>query len=67
MIVYDNPGTPTFGRLRTLHVRSTAPTQRESTDFDHWQNWVRFDVHQSDLFEEGLVAVPSTWTFNHLM
>ena len=33
-----------------------------TTEFDHCRNWVRFDVHQDELFEEGVVAINSSWT-----
>lgn len=32
-----------------------------TTEYDHCQNWIRFDVHQTNLFEEGVVAINSTW------
>ena len=51
----------------TYYISVACTDTTGTTDYDHCKNWVRFDVHQSDLFEEGLVAVPSTWTLNHLM
>ena len=61
-------GIPKLPLLEGTYYISVACTDTTgTTDYDHCQNWVRFDVHQSDLFEEGLVAVPSTWTLNHLM
>ncbi|MHB1129476.1 MAG: Wzt carbohydrate-binding domain-containing protein, partial [Ilumatobacteraceae bacterium] len=36
-----------------------------TTEYDHCQNWVRFDVHQIDLFEEGVVTIPATWQVQH--
>ena len=66
--VVVNVAIPELPLLEGTYYISVACTDTTgTTDFDHCQNWVRFDVHQSDLFEEGLVAVPSTWTFNHLM
>ena len=66
--VVVNVAIPELPLLEGTYYISVACTDSTgTTDFDHCQNWVRFDVHQSDLFEEGLVAVPSTWTFNHLM
>jgi ABC-2 type transport system ATP-binding protein len=35
-----------------------------TTEFDHCRNWVRFDVHQDQLFEEGIVAINSSWTLS---
>ena len=61
-------GIPKLPLLEGTYYISVACTDTTgTTDYDHCKNWVRFDVHQNDLFEEGLVAVPSTWTFNHLM
>ena len=51
----------------TYYISVACTDATGTTDYDHCQNWVRFDVHQNDLFEEGLVAVPSNWTINHLM
>ena len=61
-------GIPKLPLLEGTYYISVACTDTTgTTDYDHCKNWLRFDVHQNDLFEEGLVAVPSTWTFNHLM
>ena len=63
-----NIAIPKLPLLEGTYFISVACTDTTgTTDYDHCQNWVRFDVHQSDLFEEGLVAVPSTWTLDHLM
>ena len=32
-----------------------------TTEYDHCQNWIRFEVHQTNLFEEGVVAITSSW------
>ena len=65
--VVVNIAIPKLPLLEGTYYISVACTDTTgTTDFDHCQNWVRFDVHQSDLFEEGLVAVPSIWTLNHL-
>ena len=29
--------------------------------FDHWEKRIRFDVHQYDTFDEGIVQIESTW------
>ena len=66
--VVVNIAIPKLPLLEGTYYISVACTDTTgTTDFDHCKNWVRFDVHQNDLFEEGLVAVPSTWTLNHLM
>jgi ABC-2 type transport system ATP-binding protein len=36
-----------------------------TTEFDHCRNWLRFDVHQDQLFEEGIVAIDSKWTITN--
>ena len=32
--------------------------------FDHWEKRIRFDVHQYDTFDEGIVQISSTWKFS---
>ena len=51
----------------TYYISVACTDATGTTDYDHCQNWVRFDVHQNDLFEEGVVAVPSNWTINYLI
>ena len=46
----------------TYYISVACTDATGTTEYDHCQNWVRFDVHQNDLFEEGLVAVPSMWS-----
>ena len=55
----DIPHLPLLEGSYFISVACTDVTG--TTEYDHCQNWARFDVHQNDLFEEGLVAVPSTW------
>ena len=55
----DIPHLPLLEGAYFISIACTDVTG--TTEYDHCQNWVRFDVHQNDLFEEGLVAVPSTW------
>jgi ABC-2 type transport system ATP-binding protein len=55
----DIPHLPLLEGTYFISVACTDATG--TTEYDHCQNWVRFDVHQNDLFEEGLVAVPSSW------
>ena len=33
--------------------------------FDHWEKRIRFDVHQYDTFDEGMVQISSTWKFSN--
>jgi ABC-2 type transport system ATP-binding protein len=46
----------------TYYISATCTDSTGTTEYDHCQNWVRFDVHQEHLFEDGLVSIPSTWT-----
>jgi lipopolysaccharide transport system ATP-binding protein len=33
----------------------------EVNAFDHWEKRIRFDVHQLNTFDEGIVSVNSVW------
>jgi ABC-2 type transport system ATP-binding protein len=46
----------------TYYISATCTDSTGTTEYDHCQNWVRFDVHQEHLFEDGMVSIPSTWT-----
>ena len=46
----------------TYYLTIACTDSTGTTEYDHCANWIRFDVHQRDLFEEGVVAVPSTWS-----
>lgn len=35
-----------------------------TTEFDHLRNWVKFEVHQEQFFEEGVLSMPTSWTLN---
>ena len=35
-----------------------------ATEFDHLRNWIKFEVHQEQFFEEGILSLPSTWRLN---
>lgn len=53
---------PVLPLLEGTYFLSMAITDATgTTEYDHCQNWVRFEVHQTDLFEEGVVTIPSTW------
>jgi ABC-type polysaccharide/polyol phosphate transport system ATPase subunit len=45
----------------TYELTVAISDQSEVHDFDHWEKRVRFDVHQHDVFDEGLITVASTW------
>jgi len=44
------------------HVSVAVTDATGSTEYDHCDRWVRFQVHQSDLSDTGIVAIPSTWS-----
>ncbi|MFM8866746.1 MAG: ABC transporter ATP-binding protein [Ilumatobacteraceae bacterium] len=35
-----------------------------TTEFDHLRNWVKFEVHQEQFFEEGVLSLPASWSLN---
>ena len=49
----------------TYYLTVACTDSTGTTEYDHCANWIRFDVHQHDLFEEGVVAVPSSWTIGN--
>ncbi|NDE60268.1 MAG: ABC transporter ATP-binding protein [Acidimicrobiia bacterium] len=58
-----NVAIPKLPLLEGTYYLTVACTDSTgTTEYDHCANWIRFDVHQHDLFEEGVVAVPSTWS-----
>jgi len=59
VVEIDIPVLPLLEGTYFLSMAITDATG--TTEYDHCQNWVRFDVHQADLFEEGVVAIPATW------
>ncbi len=59
VVEIDIPALPLLEGTYFLSMAITDATG--TTEYDHCQNWVRFDVHQADLFEEGVVAIPATW------
>ena len=66
--VLDGPATatldiPKLGLLEgTYYLSASISDPTGTTDFDHCQNWVRFNVHKTNLFDEGVVSVASTWS-----
>ena len=48
----------------TYFISVSCSDSTGTTEYDHCQNWVRFDVHQQHLFEEGVVSIPSKWKVN---
>ena len=60
-----NVSIPQLPLLEGTYYLTVACTDSTgTTEYDHCANWIRFDVHQLDLFEEGVVAVPSTWSIS---
>ena len=59
VVEIDIPVLPLLEGTYFLSMAITDATG--TTEYDHCQNWVRFDVHQTNLFEEGVVAIPATW------
>lgn len=59
VVEIDIPALPLLEGTYFLSMAITDATG--TTEYDHCQNWVRFDVHQADLFEEGVVAIPANW------
>jgi ABC-2 type transport system ATP-binding protein len=35
-------------------------------EYDHWGKALRFDVHQNQIHDTGLIAIEAKWTNNHL-
>ena len=66
--VLDGPATatldiPKFGLLEgTYYLSGSISNSTSTTEFDHCQNWLRFNVHKTNLFDEGIVSVESSWS-----
>jgi ABC-2 type transport system ATP-binding protein len=45
----------------TYYVSAAITDSTGSTEFDHCQNWLRFNVHKTNMFDDGIVAINSTW------
>jgi ABC-2 type transport system ATP-binding protein len=66
--VLDGPATATldiakFGLLEgTYYLSASISNSTSTTEFDHCQNWLRFNVHKTNLFDEGIVSVESSWS-----
>ena len=66
--VLDGPATatldiPKFGLLEgTYYLSASISNSTSTTEFDHCQNWLRFNVHKTNLFDEGFVSVESSWS-----
>jgi ABC-2 type transport system ATP-binding protein len=66
--VLDGPATatldiPKFGLLEgTYYLSASISNSTSTTEFDHCQNWLMFNVHKTNLFDEGIVSVESSWS-----
>lgn len=45
----------------TYELTVAISDQSEVHAYDNWEKRVRFDVHQHDIFDEGIVTVESNW------
>jgi ABC-2 type transport system ATP-binding protein len=46
------------------HVSVAITDATGSTEYDHCDRWLRFQVHQSDFADTGLVSIPSEWSLS---
>lgn len=53
---------PTLPLLEGTYLISAALRNgRETVEFDHWEHGHKFDIHQVNLFDEGIVNINSKW------
>ena len=68
MRVLDGPATATLNIESTkllegtYFVSAAITDSTATTEFDHCENWLRFNVHKTNVFDEGIVAINSTWS-----
>ncbi|MFM8504076.1 MAG: ABC transporter ATP-binding protein [Acidimicrobiaceae bacterium] len=68
MRVLDGPATATLNIESTkllegtYYVSAAITDSTGTTEFDHCENWLRFNVHKTNVFDEGIVAINSTWS-----
>ncbi len=54
---------PKLGLLEGTYYLSASISNSTSTvEFDHCQNWLRFNVHKTNMFDEGVISVESSWS-----
>jgi ABC-2 type transport system ATP-binding protein len=46
----------------TYFVSAAITDSTGTTEFDHCENWLRFNVHKTNVFDEGIVAIDSNWS-----
>ena len=65
--ILDGPATatldiPKLGLLEgTYYLSASISNSTSTTELDHCQNWLRFNVHKTNMFDEGVVSVESSW------
>ncbi len=45
----------------TYFVSASITDSTGATEFDHCENWLRFNVYKTNIFDEGIVAINSSW------
>ncbi len=66
--ILDGPATATLDipKLRllegTYYLSASISNSTSTTELDHCQNWLRFNVHKTNMFDEGVVSVESSWS-----
>lgn len=45
----------------TYFVSAAITDSTGSTEFDHCENWLTFNVHKTNMFDEGIVSIISNW------
>ena len=45
----------------SYYVSASITDSTGTTEFDHCENWVRLNVHKTNVFDEGIVAINSHW------
>jgi ABC-2 type transport system ATP-binding protein len=50
----------------TYLVSVALRNHSETNEFDHWEHGHKFDVHQVNRFDEGLVSIDAKWSLNEM-
>jgi lipopolysaccharide transport system ATP-binding protein len=58
-VEYEVPSLPLLEG--TYLVTAALRNGRETVEFDHWENGHKFDVHQINRFDEGVVDIRGQW------
>ena len=45
----------------TYYISAAITDSTGTTEFDHCENWLRFDVLKKNMFDDGIVAINSSW------